>query len=100
MSITRSLFRALFLFSVWILSGCLGAVPPSNLRTEPPDHSDNKPEQGLDMALPRALLDKHAEEQDPFTPFPEAKIAQKEEEKVKEKKESPEKTAKAKEEPP
>lgn len=100
MSITRPLFRALFLFSVWILSGCLGAVPPSNLKTEPPNHSDNKPEQGLDMALPRALLDKHAEKQDPFTPLPEAKIAQKEEEKVEEKKESPKKTAKAQKEPP
>ena len=93
------LFCALASFPAWFLSGCASAVRPSP-PTPQQAESVEKPLTSLDMALLRSLLERDDEEHVFFTPFPSTAHESREEKKPAEKKEIPEKVAKAPEDPP
>ncbi len=79
----------------WILSGCVGAVPPQPLAV----HYDEKTQHGIDMSLLRSFLEEHAEEEELFTFYPLAEPEKKEIAQVEEKKEIQKGVASLPEEP-
>lgn len=94
------LFCALVLFPAGFLSGCTSPILILNQKSQLSVLSNEKLQNGPDVALLRSLLNKHAEEQDLFILLPIGKTETKEEVTVEEKKDIPKITAQALEEQP